>query len=356
MAIRINAGAAPRLGRISQPLGTFLPNDQPPYSNPSTGAAGSLGGSMGMNPGGPRPGGPTSEVVPMGFLDVVRAILGVPQPGTVQLSQSVPYVPKSTGTGQPTVNAYTRGPRPGGPTSPARSIGFLNTVRSVLAVENQPEYQFQTQGVPFEQITNPRPTHPFVGQGISSRPAVVSMSQARALYPGEYERTIQMMAQKHGYKLVSEPGVGSYFVKSSPATPSNENTPIEQRAGQQYQAATQTTTRQPGDTFVDESGIVYRMGEPAPDGQLQYSMTIPGGQDDERYKWESKVKRDEDGNWVRVYKRAARAQYSRNWRKKQQQRREERQAVQAAQAAVPSQSVVQPQAYNQLVNLRVNFG
>lgn len=105
---------------------------------------------------------------------------------------------------------------------------------------------------------------------------------------------------------------------------------------------------QPGEEVTDVNGNRYVGGTPAPDGTPQYAVNYanPNARDDKhgKYKWVSDVRRDRDGNWVRVNRQVLRKVYTRSHLKKAAGRREQ----QPTAAGGTEQ--------NQLVNFRVNYG
>lgn len=361
MAIRINSGAAPRLGRVTNPVGTYLPDERPKFDNPSTSVDGQGQGPAGMNPAQPSlgtlsvPSWERSFWNPRNIQDFGRGVQGwwnslpgnQPQPQQMYSASGVPVQYEQTaienGVATVTVNPVAYDSRGNRYTYDVSKKQYIRDSTDALSDPNKDS-----------------PVNSLVGANIASIPKGMTMHQARQTFPGMTTKQIQSEMTKNGYVRTYQPGIGEYFVKATgaqggPSSGSATGGSVDLRGRFEY---VDPTMLAPGERATNTSGVSFVGGTPTESGQAQYAVTLPGGQDDERFKWTSSVRQDEEGNWQKIYKRTVRAQYSRQWRKKQQARSETKRAVQAAQqvAQEPSQQVVAPQQYSQLVNLRADFG
>lgn len=361
MAIKINAGAAPRLGRITAPQGTYLPDDQPPYSNPSTSADGQGQGPSGTNPAQPSASLGTLSVPswersfwnPRNISDFGRGVQGWwnSLPGNQERPQ-VFYNEAGVPTQYQQTSVWN-----GQTSTTTNPIAF--DARGNRYTYDVAKQQYVRDSTNTLDPNKDSPTNAWVGESnLASIPKGIVGHMAKQIFPGLTDKQRQAELESRGYTRIYQPGIGEYWVKSSESQVGSGGAvggAMDSRGRPEY---VDPTRLEPGERVTAASGLTFVGGTPTEGGDAQYAVTIPGGQDDERYKWASSVRQNEDGSWQRTYRRVARAQYSRNWRKKQQQRREEKRAVEAVQAqqAEPSQSVVQPQQYGQLVNLRADFG
>lgn len=214
-----------------------------------------------------------------------------------------------------------------------------------------------------------------IGQGIGhgdqnytspfTQPQTTSFGQAEGLPNGSIPAaqanitggadglTPDQVAQKMvaaGYMLTNKPGVGEVWVPSGAGT---------QAYGGGANGTSQNTRPEwvdgaalaPGESVTDAYGNRYVGGTPAPDGTPQYAVNYanPAAANDKhgKYKWVSSVRKDSNGNWVRVNKQVLRKVYTRSFAKKQAIRQIEN----------PQNPQANPVGeYNQLVNFRANFG
>ena len=360
MAIRIDKGTVPPLGRITLPQGTFL-SSQAPFSQPSTAADGSLGTGGAMLPATPQ--------VPLG-----PAAPGGIQPG-IGGPQSFGELFSPTNPGRATQGGGS------GPNSMQvdlnnfidwwrRTMNPQNPGRNVVGGANYPDVKGTPWGSGSPTQALNEPTHSLVGNDIGASPTGLSLQQVSNLFPGLSQKQIQETMAGMGYTYQYAGGRGGMWVKTGEGTGtalptssqnlSSQGAPLDARGRPQW---VDPTALERGERVTTQSGTTFVGGTPTASGQAQYAVTIPGGVDDERYKWAEKTRQDDAGNWVKVYSRVKRAQYTRQWRKKQQARAEEAAAAAAPvqqQAPVaqpqPSMTVQPPVGFNQLVNLRADYG
>lgn len=351
MAIRINAGTAPKLGRLTMPQGTYLGEQPRPRSNPSTAADGPLGAGGGTLPATPTPVG------------------GNPFLQTQQGQQMWEQATNQQSFWQGLVNAVF-----GQQTNPQGGQGdFLKEWFTGSG-------RFEGTGDPLaKEVFAPRvrgndvlqtPRNSLVGAAdIGAQPPAVTNDQVRSMFPGLTPQQVQQTMQQMGYMFQPFQGGGGSWVRTGEtggaapgslsatllgSQPGGKSGPADPRGRPEWVDPTQLAR---GERVTTQGGFSFVGGTPTAEGNAQYAVTIPGGVSDERYKWASNTRQLEDGSWVKTYKRVQRAQYTRNFRKKQQQRAEEAAATQGAQAPVPqSVSVEPPIGFNQLVNLSADYG
>lgn len=342
MAIRIARGTAPQPGRITMPQGTFL-------SNPSTAADGGLGGSQGMNP---APGWNGS--------------LGYSY--TSPQSNGMWWTPQNTNPSVPSGQWYS-----------GLVTGLNNLNRNFEMGVNQPlrDAKLGTSGQftgPFafmnslngEQLSKPNSyVSPFsAASNTAAQSQYGDMPTANdygAVIPvgvannagaadGMSAAQVAQQMQAAGYTQKWVQDLGQVWVKGGSSTQTTANPA--------FGGATDTRGRPewvdgaalaPNESVVDSNGNRYVGGTPAPDGTPQYALNLanPSAARDTkgRYKWVSEVRKDSNGNWVRINRQVLRKVYTRSHLKKK-----------AAQREAQSQNPVDGQNYNQLVNLRVNYG
>lgn len=329
MAIRVTTGTVPPMGRLTMPKGTFL-------SNPSTAGVGSLGGPQGMNPA---------------------------------LGQTPDYL--NTNTWGQSINPLgTEDARGNAPANPFQGIvdwfkGFTALTPEGAGKLMQPNaaraYQnlfalTQPNDTPTNAFTPPKSkTNTLVGQDIGSSPEFLSQHQIGQLFPGIDRSKLEAVMGSKGYVRQYQMGVGEIWVKTGEGT-----------GGESFASATSggldargrpefvdPTLLEPGERVTSQSGLTFVGGtdytDPSGNTVSQYSITLPGGANDTkgRYKWSSTIRKDEQGNWVRIYRKELRKVYTRSHRNRAQGRREARRN---------QQNQVNGNEVNQLVNLRVDFG
>lgn len=347
MAIKINKGTAPALGRLTMPQGTFL-SDQPPFQ-PTTALDGAFGEGGAMLPKAPQipVGGTPSPLQPS------QPAGSIPTNPIGQFTQWLDQAMRDTPTMPELATRfnYDEAKTRWGPTLANMMQSYANLVSPT--------------GGPTGVLNEP--THSLVGNDIGASPIGLSLQQVTNLFPSLSQKQIRETMMGMGYTYQYSGGRGGVWVKTGEGTGtalpssgsqnlSSQGAPLDPRGRPQW---VDPTALQRGERVTTQSGTTFVGGTPTASGQAQYAVTIPGGVDDERYKWAEKTRQDNDGNWVKVYSRVKRAQYTRQWRKKQQGRAEEAAQQQAAvqQVEQPQSMTVQPPVgFNQLVNLRADYG
>lgn len=338
MAIRVTTGTVPPMGRLTMPKGTFL-------SNPSTAAVGSLGGPQGMNPAlGQTPDYLNTNtwgqsINPLGTEDARGNAPANPFQGIVD------WFASQKGTNRSVLDVLL-----GGTTKAPISYG-QNTI-----LPSQGFGVFQSSDKPVNAFAPPKSkTNTLVGQDIGSSPEFLSQHQLGQLFPGIDRSKLEAVMGSRGYVRQYQMGVGEIWVKTGEGT-----------GGESFASATSggldargrpefvdPTLLEPGERVTSQSGLTFVGGtdytDPSGNTVSQYSITLPGGANDTkgRYKWSSTIRKDEQGNWVRIYRKELRKVYTRSHRNRAQGRREARRN---------QQNQVNGNEVNQLVNLRVDFG
>lgn len=346
MAIRINAGAAPQAGRISMPKGTYLPNNLP-FSNPSTAADGVLGGSSGTNPGIPAAGTIPGTNIPVGgapsplqqynqpnflgsFLQNMDAQMRN-QPTMVEMANMFDYQKAEAAYG----SLVARGMQ-----------GFADIVKGLSNPSTSPTSSFTP---PSNQ------TNSLVGTDVTASPNYLTNHQVGQILSGMSLNDKERIMKEKGYVQSYQSGIGAVWVKTGEGTgvtntSSAVSGALDSRGRPEFVDPTQLA---PGERVTSQSGITFAGGTPYTDAAgttvSQYAMTLPGGANDTkgRFKWKSTVRQDENGNWVRIYRKELRKVYTRSHRKKLAARQQD----QANQVQDVSEAEI-----SQLVNLRADFG
>lgn len=349
MAIRINQGAAPQAGRMSMPKGTYLPNNLP-FSNPSTAADGALGGGSGLNPGSVvpsagmiaggnlQPGGTPSPLQQYNQPNFIGNFLQQMdtdmrnQPTMVDMANQFDIKKAEAAYGTLVANGMK---------------GFADIIKGLSNPSTAPTSSFTP---PSNQ------TNSLVGTEVSASPNFLTNHQVQQIMPGLTDKDKQRIMQEKGYTQSYQAGVGVVWVKTGEGSGGQQNTSsavsgeLDARGRPQFVDPTQL---EPGERVTAASGVTYAGGTPYTNAAgttvAQYAITLPGGANDTkgRYKWKSTVRQDQDGNWVRIYRKELRKVYTRSHRKKVYARREEAQS----QARDVSDAEI-----SQLVNLRADFG
>lgn len=189
---------------------------------------------------------------------------------------------------------------------------------------------------------------PQFGQAAGLPTGAIPAAQAN-IVGGSDGLTAEQISQKmiqSGYKLSYVSGVGEVWV------PTGQGTQAYGGGGGSASSRPEWVdgaSLAPGESVVDAQGNRYVGGTPAPDGTPQYAVNYanPAAANDKhgKYKWISSVRKDSNGNWVRVNRQVLRKVYTRSFAKKQEIRQSEAPQTPAA-----------PGEYNQLVNFRANFG
>lgn len=342
MAIRLtNQTAAPQYGRITSPRGTFL-------SNPSTAPDGILGRRGALLPSQANPYATAQAgISPVTQFDV--------QPG-------VPY-------GQvPTNPALGYGTNPVGVNVNFQNLGnnILAGVRNALGVDiPTPTGPVFTPGTPNSNLgrviqTNSPTTTPFAPQryegmqGVQLQPGVIPAAQANitggadGLSPEQVRQ--QMIAA--GFTLQNRPGIGEVWVPGAQTTARATGAgggALDSRGRPEF---VNGAALAPGESMTNANGVRYVGGTPAPDGTAQYAVNLPNqnaaNDTHGKYKWISEVKRDSDGNWVRINRQVLRKVYTRSHLKNR--------GGGGGGPAPTAPGEVTPGEQNQLVTFRAQYG
>lgn len=191
-----------------------------------------------------------------------------------------------------------------------------------------------------------------VGRDVGSSPDYLTAAQVRQISGSMSGVDIQRLMESRGYMRSYEAGVGEVWVKATEGTGSPSSAysgALDSRGRPEF---VDPTALARGERVTDQSGVTYVGGAPYTDAGgttvSQYAVTLPGGANDKKgaYKWTSYTKKDQNGNWVRVYQKKLRKVYSRSHRKKNASRV----------ADTQQQGAVNANEVNQLVNLRADFG
>lgn len=327
MAIRISKGASiPQAGRITMPKGTYL-------SSPSTVADGSLGGSSGMNPAAPQvsmwgsvtPGYNTVQTPFAGMIDPNPFAQHEYRPPTQPVQLWNPIAPDKFGPlagvvkfGQDMIKLGEAAGRPATPTP-----SFAQSAQTAQQYAQMPTMTQYGAVIPMN-IAN----QSGAADGLS--PAQVASQMQSAGYTQKWVEDLgQVWVKGEGGPVAGSPGAGGRpeWVDGASLAP--------------------------GESVTDANGNRFVGGTPAPDGTAQYAVNYanPAAAKDTKgkYKWVSNVKKDANGNWVRVNRQVLRKVYTRSHLKKQAAQNE-------AAAQQEQQAQMQPGEFNQLVNFRAGFG
>lgn len=316
MAIRIGSNSIPPAGRLTMPRGTFL-------SNPSTAPDGALGQGSAMLPKAPTP---------PPFWDALAQLAMNPTRRTgetlAMLGVSPLFAPEAMA----------------GATSAMVGLGGPKTgLYNPIVAFGTPAYRdyLMEMGVNVFRNQSYNNPNPIVGRSFTSSPTAIPLRMVQSLFGGLSYTEMAAEMRARGYERTYEAGVGEVWLKTRAGDPS-QNPAYNQGTG-----FVNPTQLEPGERVTDERGVTYVGGTPTADGTAQYAITLPGGTNDKhgKFKWKTTVKKDEQGNWVRVYQKVLRKVYTRSHRKKQYARREEREH-----RGVSSGEI------SQLVNLRADYG
>lgn len=364
-------GTLPQVGRLTNPVGTFL-------SNPSTAADGMFGGAQPSNI--PTTIGATQSFNPYANRFAMR-------PGTIGAgvagagNQFATWL-KNLFSPQQTTNVTKGAPTvlyaaPGGAPIQGHiheSIWDGKTETAVYdsAYDQQGnKWNYDTASgkwvrestSAFAPSKTPRVntsfyTNDFVGRDFSQQQQVLGFELARQLFPGRsFDEIKQLMASK-GYVFETatkgrRESAGSFvFTGEKGAAPGG--------GGSAPSAYEQGGLNNPIKT---EGGDYLRMGTPTAEGNAQMSLTVSQNLDkkfEEKggYKWVSKVYQNENGDWIKVNYKAPRKVYG----KRAQRLREAREEAQGGNPnARPGDYKEREQArtnegFHQLVTLRANYG
>lgn len=328
-----NPPQLPTNNRLTQPIGTPLPN---PFSNPSA----ATNGAQGANSGG----------------------LNVPQIGTPSVGGGVGgstfgqwlksiFTPVSQTLANPN---WTPPPAPKLPTAVTNPRGTFGQPNPAFDKgENVPK--------PTGAINPPSSVSasPLVGASLDSNPNALSAESVASLFPGRSAEEIANVMASKGYTLqLGRPGfTGSQWVLTNPQQPAQG---VSNMGNNFYGDPTalargERVTVNPGYHIVGGTPTTKDQGN-TPAGTGQYAVTV-GTVNQKRdargdYKWTSYTTKDSNGNWVRVYRKVLRGGVTRQGARQQAAIR----ADENRGTGKNSQQVQPDQNTNQLVTLRANFG
>lgn len=319
----------PPAGRLTTPLGTYLPTGTPQlgglFNNPASAAAGFLGGTQ-----------PTNLPSPSNLLPQIPTLVQQNGPKVVDpsfLSETMDWIKQKFGI------RYEYDDAKG---------------KFVPFTENQPTSVFQ-QGV----TTLSSRANYLMNFDPEKDINAISDQTLRALLPGRTFDEIKTLMEAKGYVYTpgshGHPGV---FMLSGEAAGSNTlktasgavTGPLDDRNRPEW---VDPTTLAAGERVQVSGGTTYVGGTPTATGESQYAVTVAQNlnkklEEKGAYKWVSKTVKDKQGNWVKVYSKQLRAPYTKRGQKLIDAKGEEQPQAQAP--------VQQTQDFNQLVTLRVSYG
>lgn len=334
-------------GRITRPKGTYL-------SNPSTAADGSLGGPSGMNP---APGwtgnlgyGPVSG----------NGMFWTPQNQAPTVPSGQWYSPIVNAFNQLNKNMENANQAIKDTKIPTVKLpGFLGSVQNATAPLMNGTMSPQNSYVsPFVKGANDQASQEQYGAMPSPNDygAVIPMNIANQMGAKDgmtaTQVAQQMMSAGYTQKWVQD--LGQVWVKGSAPTGGSQAFGGGTNGRPDW---VDGASLAPGESVTDANGNRFVGGTPAPDGTAQYAINIANtaaAKDTKgKYKWVSDVKKDSNGNWVRVNRQVLRKVYTRSHMKKKAAQAEEQ--AKQAEAQQPTQQA-NAYEYNQLVNFRANYG
>lgn len=329
MAIRIE-DKTPQLGRITLPKGTFL-------SNPSTAADGGLGLGGATLP-------PTPQINMWGNVTPGYNAVQLPMAGVADPNPFARY--------QRTENIFQMADRvlpiAGGAPGQDAAARFINSVFSPQA---------KPTGM-LDKVTSPTQQSVAYQTGLPAGAVPGHQVNQIGATDGLTPEQVRQQMVSAGYSLQYRSGVGEVWVPRAGAA--------GMAGGNAIGGATDSRGRPefvdgaslaPGQDVTDARGNRYVGGTPAPDGTAQYALNLanPAARNDTkgRYKWVSEVRKDANGNWVRINRQVLRKVYTRSHLKN----RSSGTSGGGRQGdGQPTNPADMGRENNQLVNFRVNYG
>lgn len=364
MAIKIKSGELPSYGRITMPKGTYL-------SNPSTAASGSLGGPQGANPP------PPTGMVPVGQTPVPQinagSFTGFLQNLYNKYTQTNPFGQAASSLLQNPLNPM------GNVQPPTVNQGLMDTAKDWITGTGV----YGTNPDPFlASFTNRDPKSPtgalkaptnpsnnLVGNGIGKTPARLDMGTLQQILPGKSFDEIRGIMELKGYEWL--PYNGGFFANaggpggSAEQLATQQQTLLRDNSGRTYGNPFEIgPTLAPGERTVTaghktEAGTTVGSGVGVTGGTSytdkngntvqQYAVSYGSGGD----RWKYNIQKDAAGNWVRIYYRTFSKARSRSALKRKANNRENGRTPRDYNDNGTRGSGEQ---YNQLVNLRADFG
>lgn len=364
-SIKVKPGMLPSDGRLTTPVGTFLPTPNAMFSNPSAATDGWLGGTQPSNIPqiGPSTSPQTSQasIGPQqpGFLDWLKGVFAPKAPQMYnEMGLPVEYEQHSIWDGKETITynpiAYDQS---------GNRYTYDTTQGKYLRDETSAFSQSQSPRVNTSYYTND-----LVGKSFESSPQTMSIETLRAVLPGySFEQVSELMRAK-GYEFQAatkgrRETAGMFVLTGTPGSSEQLKTttgaligPTDARGRPQW---VDPTSLERGERVQVSSGTTYVGGadytNPAGETVSQYAVTVAQNinkklEEKGAYKWVSKTVQDAEGNWVKVYSKQLRAPYTKRGRKQRDLADDGNGSQQPA--AQDSTGV----NMNQLVTLRVNYG
>jgi hypothetical protein len=322
--------------RLTTPTGTFL-------NNPSTAAAGQLGGPQVTNipqisQG--QSGRGSGSLLAAGFSDWLKNIFTpkyAKQPEFYnELHQPIAYKQTETFNGKSTTTynpvAYD-----------ASGNRFTYDEGKQQYVRDETK-AFSTPTPSTAQANN------LVGKNIETSPQAIGTNAVSSIFPGKSFEQVKAIMEAKGYALQASGGHGpSVWVLQGESASSSQQASLTGRASEIGPNLGR------GEFAKDIYGNGVVGGIPTtkdigntPAGTAQYALTVGSVNKklDElgAYKWTSYTTKDENGNWVRVYQKQLRGAYTGNG------------GAEDAANKKKKPNRIDNQNYNNLVTLRANYG
>jgi hypothetical protein len=155
--------------------------------------------------------------------------------------------------------------------------------------------------------------NPWVGSDLSNPPPSLSWEHLHALYPGKSFKELQGLMSQMGYSWnpnTSGKGnkefAGSFLPDSMNPNQTQNGAVMGPPGARGRPEWVDPTTLARGERVQTESGTTYVGGTPTAGGQSQYAITVSQNLNKKMeangdYRWNSKVVKDENGNWARIY-------------------------------------------------------
>lgn len=355
MAIRISKGSQlPSYGRITLPKGTYL-------SNPATAASGGLGGPQGNNPPGMMPVGqaPIPQINAGSFTGFLQSLFS-------KYTNTNPLGQTAVNLAQDPLNPYRT---QGAPYVPPKTLD--PRITQGHGAFGQTIDLNQQKTTPTNLFKNPQsPSNNLVGTGMGAYPSRLDMGTLQQILPGKSFDELRGIMEAKGYEWV--PYNGGFFANATGSggnaevAAEQQKTLLRDNSGRVYgnpfeigptlapgeRAITAGHQTEAGTTVGSGVGITGGTSYTDKNGNTvaQYAVSYGSGGD----RWKYNIQKDAAGNWVRIYYRTFSKARSRSALKRKANAREQGRNPQnwnnnGADARGGEQ-------YNQLVNLRADFG
>jgi hypothetical protein len=307
------------------PQGTFL-------SNPATAADGVLGGGSGT-----LPGQPTGFQGNLGYAPVSQPTPWWQSPWNEAFDKYINQPLKDIQLWKP-----FKYPQP---------FDILNQLPTGMEQQSKPNKYVS----PFVQKNQQQATAQYASMpNLAGNPGSIPIAIANqaGAADGMTPQQVAQQMQAAGYVQKWVEDVGQVWVPGSGMAQANGGS-MTAGGGTQRPEYVDGASLAPGESVVDANGNRFVGGTPTATGESQYAINYanPNAARDTKgkYKWVSDVRKDSNGNWVRINRQVLRKVYTRSHMKQAAQRRADERAA----AAAPTQNEAN---YSQLVNLRANYG